>query len=176
MKKIPTLFVRNADGQIINEVHSDCAWVVDGEGTATRKYDGTSCLVRDGVLFKRQEIKTGAAAPPSFEPVGEDSGKTQGWVPVGDGPDDKWHREAMTPDLMDGTYELIGPKVQGNPEKEPTRVLVPHGAMPLNAPRTYDGLREYFETADVEGIVWWHRDGRMAKIKAKDFGIKRGKP
>jgi hypothetical protein len=26
---------------------------------------------------------------------------------------------------------------------------------------------------NIEGIVWHHSDGRMVKIKAKDFGIKR---
>jgi hypothetical protein len=26
---------------------------------------------------------------------------------------------------------------------------------------------------DIEGIVWHHSDGRMAKIKLRDFGHKR---
>ena len=30
------------------------------------------------------------------------------------------------------------------------------------------------EIDDVHRIVWHHEDGRMAKIKGRDFGIKRG--
>jgi hypothetical protein len=33
--------------------------VLDGEGVATRKYDGTSCLVSAAKLFKRYEVKKG---------------------------------------------------------------------------------------------------------------------
>lgn len=41
-------------------------------------------------------------------------------------------------------------------------------------PRTFGELRRYLEQHDIEGIVWWHPDGRMVKIKGKDFGIRRG--
>jgi len=38
--------------------------------------------------------------------------ETAGWVPVGDGSDDQWHREAWEEAgglrTLDGTYELIG--------------------------------------------------------------------
>jgi hypothetical protein len=40
-------------------------------------------------------------------------------------------------------------------------------------PRDFDGLREYLAGKDIEGIVWHHSDGRMAKIKLRDFGHKR---
>lgn len=35
------------------------------------------------------------------------------------------------------------------------------------------GLRSYLANKDIEGIVWHHPDGRMVKIKGKDFGLKR---
>ena len=41
---------------------------------------------------------------------------------------------------------------------------------------TFDGIRDYLRAHDMEGVVWHHPDGRMAKIKARDFGIKRAKP
>ena len=36
-----------------------------------------------------------------------------------------------------------------------------------------DALREYLRCRDIEGIVWHHPDGRMVKIKGKDFGFRR---
>jgi len=79
---------------------------------------------------------------------------------------------------LDGTYELLGPKVQGNPEHAQNSLLVCHGHgtagnLGSDVPRTYDGLREWLAGKDIEGIVFHHDDGRMAKIKLRDFGLKR---
>jgi hypothetical protein len=35
------------------------------------------------------------------------------------------------------------------------------------------GIAQYLREHDIKGIVWHHPDGRMAKIKGKDFGINR---
>jgi hypothetical protein len=80
-----------------------------------------------------------------------------------------------SPGLPDGTYELIGPKIQGNPEGFPVHTLVAHSDRGLRlfgsfAPeRTFAAIRGYLEHAGIEGIVWHHEDGRMVKIKRKDF-------
>lgn len=184
MKKIPTIFERDWNGnksRVVNIIHPGCEWVLAGEGMATRKIDGTCCLVRGGKLFKRRELRNGEKLPPLFEVTDTDSatGKTTGWVPVACGPDDKWHREAFQnePHLDDGTYELIGPKIQGNPENVTTHHLVKHGSGLAgaieNAPRTFDALRSWMNGQRIEGLVFHHEDGRMAKIKLRDFGIKR---
>lgn len=195
MRKIPTIFVRDWDGElgpparfVTKEPHPDAAWVFAGEGIPTKKLDGTSCLVRDGKLYKRHEVRPGKATPDSFKEVERDTetGKVIGWIPVGQGPEDKWHRQAFDAFEVlppDGTYELIGPKVQGNPEDANTHQLVAHSryegtyidhAEELeNVPTDYDGLREYLNGGGMEGVVWHHPDGRMAKIKAKDFGVPR---
>lgn len=180
MKKIISLFQRNYDGDrlVRNEVVPGAEWVLAGEGVATRKWDGTCCMIRDGKLFKRYEVKKGKTPPPDFEPandVDENTGKQQGWRPVGEGPEDAYHREAFTGNEPDGTYELVGPKIQGNPETFPFHQLIPHGKHNIAAPRGFDELREWFSNPerDIEGIVWWHEDGRMVKIKAKDFGFTR---
>ena len=181
MQKVPTLFERDWAGdrsRVTREIHHGCEWVAAGEGHPTRKLDGTCCMIRDGALFKRRELRKGENAPPAFEAVGfdEETGKTVGWVPVGDGPEDKYHREAFHGPSIDGTYELVGPKVQGNPEKWANHQLVAHGSLELqlsNVPRDYEGLSSFLAEHDYEGIVWHHPDGRMAKIKARDFGIKR---
>lgn len=35
--------------------------------------------------------------------------------------------------------------------------------------RDYEALKEFMNTFPHEGIVWHHPDGRMVKIKRKDF-------
>ena len=204
MRKIISLFQRNYDTDrlVRNELVPGAEWVAAGEGTATQKLDGTCCMVRGGKLYKRYEVKEGGTPPADFEAateLDENTGKIQGWVPVGDGPEDRWHREAWTnameeakalnsvygvdgaeevfvvdPPLMDGTYELLGPKIQGNPENFKTHTLLPHGTIQLpDCPRDFDGLREYLRTHDIEGVVWHRGNGDMVKIKSRDFGLKR---
>jgi len=175
MKKIISLFQRNYDGDrlVRDEVVPGSEWVLAGEGRATRKFDGTCALVSDGVLFKRYDCQGGKTPPPGFEPAQDPdpvSGHWPGWLRVGDGPEDRWFREAFTGPLADGTYELCGPKVQNNPEGFEHHVLIPHGIEVLeDAPGDFAGLRTWLETRTIEGIVWHHPDGRMVKIKRKDF-------
>lgn len=185
MKKIPTYFERDWNGDrshVLPHVHAGCEWVAAGEGRATIKIDGSCCMLRDGKLYKRRELRQGDVNPVDFESVGfdEETGKTVGWVPVGDGPEDKWHREAfarLVHPLEDGTYELVGPKVQGNVEDRPQHELLWHGHMETeDAPRDFDGLRQWMTGLNIEGLVWHHPDGRMAKLKLRDFGLKRSPP
>jgi Family of unknown function (DUF5565) len=212
MRKIPTLFKRDENDRkhVTAEVNPECQWVLDGEGVATRKFDGTSCLVRGGEFFKRYEARypQNSAWPPietvqayqerlpagflPADPIDPKTLKQPGWVPVGDGREDKYHREAwrswqltaeVEPAVVfpppDGTYELIGPKVQGDPEGYSAHVLISHGketafeADVPEPPRDYDRLRSWMlyvaSAYGFEGIVWHHPDGRMAKLKRRDF-------
>lgn len=180
MKKIISLFQRNYDGDrlVRDEVVPGAEWVLAGEGVATIKYDGTCCMVRGGHLFKRYDAKRGKPPPPGFEPAEAApdaiTGHWPGWLPVGEGPGDQWHREAfaLDPGLPDGTYELLGPKVQGNPERLDRHLLARHGAHTIGGfPRDYAGIRDALATMGIEGVVWHHPDGRMVKIKAKDLGL-----
>lgn len=195
MQKIPTIFKRSESNRaiVIDERNPDCDWVFNGEGTATRKFDGTCCLIRDGKMFKRYEVKKGGKPPADFEPaneIDEATGKQQGWVPVGDGPEDQYHRAAilnmqsilpmfLEDPILTGTYELCGPKVQGNPEGYSIDMLVSHNPQDRvedfssEPPRDFDGLWTFLGMHNIEGIVWHHPDGRMAKIKGRDFGINR---
>lgn len=180
MKKTPTIFKRNPDNmrEILDEPHKDCAWVFAGEGVPTRKYDGTCCMVKNGVMFKRRELKKGKPQPEKFELVDYDetTGKTVGWMPVTEDKEDRWHVEAFGDgNWPDGTYELCGPKVQGNPEGFEAHVLVPHSEATqyVGVERTFSGIRDFLESMDIEGLVFHHPDGRMAKIKKRDYGQKR---
>lgn len=181
MKKIPTIFKRNPENmhELLNQPHLDCQWVFNGEGIATRKYDGTCVLIEyDGSYWKRREIKEGKTVPDGFISISTDlnTGKTVGWVVVDSlQKDNKWHMEAFQENLLPGTYELLGPKIQGNPEKVTKHLLKKHSEATHypNAPRTFKGLCDWFGKMDIEGIVFHHPDGRMAKIKKRDFGLKR---
>jgi len=187
MEKIISLFKRNyeIDKLVRDEIVPGAEWVIAGEGIATRKYDGTCCLVRDGKLYKRYDAKKGKTPPEGFEPAQDPdpvTGHWPGWLPVGYGPEDRWFREGWENSriglsngltIPDGTYELIGPKVQGNPEGHVNHKLTPHGADVLDAPRDFEGIKAFLADRDIEGIVWHHPDGRMVKIKKKDFGLKR---
>jgi hypothetical protein len=186
MRKIVSLFQRNYDGDrlVRDEVVPGADWVVAGEGTPTRKWDGTACMLRAGILFKRYDAKRGKTPPAGFEPAQEDAdavtGHWPGWLPVGEGPEDRWHREALANSgpLTDGTYELVGPKVQGNAEHLVRHILVPHGRDILDGvPRDFAGIEAYLAAHDIEGIVWWRDpadpDCDKAKIKTKDFGLRR---
>lgn len=178
MQKIPTLFVREMQGRkaiATPEVNPECQWVMDGEGRATIKWDGTACLIRGGKLYKRHALKQGKPMPEgwlhwSFDPKQKTG---HGWAPVVEGrAEDRWHLEADTESLADGTYELIGPRVQGNLyRREGAHTLVPHGGLTACPPRSFEGIRAYLEWTYSEGLVFHHPDGRMAKVKRRDFGI-----
>ena len=199
MKKIPSLFRRDFDGdrsRCLPEVVSGCEWVVAAEGTATRKWDGTCCLVRGDRLYKRYDRKldprTGQpkTAPEGWEPCEEapdpNTNHWPGWLPVrADDPEDAYfavawlRRDGLHPTFLlggptvDGTYELVGPGINGNPEHLAGLYFVRHGRTVYpDVPRDFEGLRAWFEQAPpIEGIVFWHEDGRMAKVKRRDLGL-----
>lgn len=187
MRKIPTVFKRDPEDprRLLPEVNQGCEWVLDGEGVATRKYDGT-CVMFDGERWwARREVKAGKAAPEGFLLVASDSftGKSVGWIPMEASSFAKWHAEAVA-DYPGGvavpdTYELCGPKINGNPEGFDCHVILRHsGAERLRVgvagePLTIDHLRDEVirlqTLRGIEGIVWHHPDGRMAKLKGRDF-------
>lgn len=190
MKKIPSLFERDWQGdrsRVVPHLNSACSWVLNGEGIPTRKWDGTATMVRGSRLFKRYDAKHGKPPPQDWEPCeaqpDAQTGHWPGWVPIGAGSEDRWFREAFETcggaGLADGTYEAIGPKIEGNREHADRHRLIRHGAdvvaigwMPAQSVADlYDNLCSLLWVARIEGIVWHHPDGRMAKIKRRDFGL-----
>lgn len=183
MQKIPTIFVRDPETNlryVKNEINPLAQWVFDGEGVATRKYDGTCVMLDDeGFWWARREVKPGKKTPPNFQRVNIDdnTGKIMGWIPIEESSYIKQFTEAVSKedDLEPGTYELCGPKVGDNSEGFDSHVLVRHGIVQYtdeSIPVDYQTIRKIMDQMHeqgVEGIVWHHPDGRMAKIKAKDF-------
>ena len=190
MRKVPTLFVRDPDNmsRVLNEVNPAAAWVLDGNGAATRKYDGTPVMLDDDSRWwARREVKPEKKPPAGFEAVETDliTGKTVGWEPIEQSPFVKFWREALGNPYERrriGTYELLGPKVNGNPENVGGHVLWWHNDAEIlkDVPLDYDGLAEYLRDFKGEGVVWHEgvrsaadvmREGaRMAKLKRRDFG------
>lgn len=182
MRKIPTLFLRDEQDRrhVTPEVNPGCHWVLGGQGAATRKYDGT-CVMLDegGRWWARRVVKKGKAAPVHFVFVELDgmTGHAVGWQPMEQSSFARYHEEAAGREeafpFPPGTYELVGPRVNGNPEDCDQHLLIPHAHATVlpSAPRTYEGLRDYLtdDSFTAEGIVWHHPDGRMAKLKKRDF-------
>jgi len=188
MEKIPTIFERDWEGdrsRVLNQPVPECDWVFEGFGVPTRKYDGT-CVMFDGhAWWARREIKEGKSPPPNFVFLSHDDQtmKTVGWEPIDQSPFYKYWIEAMdnrravpeAGDFFAGTHELIGPKINGNPECAPNHVLIPHAlANEVMCPtRTFEAIRAVLEGRPIEGIVFHNADGRMGKVKKRDFGLKR---
>jgi hypothetical protein len=170
MQKIPTMYPRDESKKghpVMPGVKPECAWVEANEGFPTIKLDGTNVKIEGGKLFKRQKPKNG-------EPYDEAA-----YVEARrDDPGDKYIWEAFDalPGKLDGIYEAVGPKIQGNPSgyKNHTLVcVVPPDPSLIEgaAPRTFEGLRAFLSAEPIEGIVFHHSDGRFAKIKRRDFGL-----
>lgn len=182
MKKINTLFIRVFEGhkikETINEVTEGCKWVVEGEGSATKKLDGTCCLINDGELFARFDFKPGRRLPEGAIPCQEEPDEITGhwphWIPIEASPFYKFALQAFKEQEVweDGTYELIGERINGNPEKVIGHKLIKHGSVILEGvPRDYEGIKQYLEENEIEGIVFHRGNGDMCKIKRTDFGF-----
>lgn len=186
MKKMSTLFVVNYEGRtrksISDQVREENEWVFTEDSVkATRKFDGTACMINAGILYRRYDAKNGKTPPNGAIPCCEAdtiTGHHPHWIPCDRlNPRDKYHFEAFDSFLFeDGTYELIGEKLQGNPEKIIGHKLVKHGESVLDIEDwSFNGFKEFLSSAenDIEGIVFHGSDGKMCKLRKSDFGIKR---
>jgi hypothetical protein len=182
--------VSGAEWVVAGEGRATIKW----DGTACR------ITIEDNtpVLWKRYDAKNGKTPPNGWEAAQEaDSvtGHHPGWLRCSrENPADKWAFEALdnlteandprgARAVMPGTYELIGPKIgnkgSGNPYELDRHFLIRHGsgwthtsALLVDVPRTFEGLRSYFiEHPELEGVVWHHDDGRMVKLKRRDYGL-----
>ena len=189
MKKIPTLFKRVFDDnhrikEVLNEVTPGCEWVLNGEGIATEKLDGTCTLYKDGHIWKRYDAKHGKPIPENAVPCQPEADPITGhlpcWIPIDENnPSDKWFVKAYQEQLERGykfveeqTYELCGIHFQGNPYALSHDFYYGHGFEKINnVPRDYTGIKEYLRTHYIEGLVFHRGNGEMCKIKRTDFGF-----
>jgi hypothetical protein len=185
VEKIKTLFVKDENHLATEEIQ--CPWVFDEGVKLYPKWDGTSCAIIDGEFYKRYDAKKNKKTgdykvPPEGsipccdpDPV---TGHWPHWTPVLE--TDKYHLEAYVDGVEDGTYELVGPKVNGNNDKFVSHALMSHKF--ISAPVfvmflaliTEHSYSEYLELMSgfyFEGVVLHHPDGRMCKVRRKDFGL-----
>lgn len=192
MQKIPTLFKRVYDDHhrivdILPEVNEGLEWVLNGEGIATIKWDGSACCIRDGGrLYIRYDAKKGKPIPANAIKCQDEPDPITGhmpcWIPADvKNPAHKWFFKAyynsledvdLFMDGSDGTYEAIGPHFNGNPYELQFDILIPHGINSLVCTqRTFEGIKEVLEALPIEGIVFWKNDKPKCKIKRSDFGL-----
>lgn len=199
MKKMKTLFIRNYiaphEFYITPAIEKGCEWVINGEGIATRKIDGTACMVKNGNLFMRFDTWAGnkgipkkrlkAGKPARKTPLGaipcqdkpnEITGSFPVWAPIENiNPDTAktyimaWN--SLDEKLEDGTYELCGPHFNNNPEHLDKDLFIRHGSIILDVPRTFEGIKDFLENNYIEGIVFHRGNGEMCKIKRTDFNL-----
>lgn len=187
MKKIPTLFKRIFDGHkivgITDEITPGCERAFR-EGTPTIKFDGACCAIIDGAFYKRYDCKKGKTPPEGAitccdpDPI---TGHWPHWVKVDpDDPADKWFRVAYGNvdgwKLDDATYEAVGPHFQGNPYGFDEDFLIRHGCEDVylldeNGNHTFENIKLYLETHEIEGLVFWLDGKPVCKIKRTDFGL-----
>lgn len=184
MKKIPTLFEREFKNHkvvgITPNVTPGMEWVLNGEGEATEKWDGSCCAIINGEFYKRYDAKNkippeGAIPCCDPDPV---TGHHPHWVKVDPSNSaDKWFVEAYSNtniSLGDGTYEAVGPHFQGNPHGFDVDFLMPHGMDKFIVERTFEGIKDFLSRYHIEGIVFWKDGEPQCKIKRSDFGFEWG--
>lgn len=193
MKKIPTLFERIFDGHrivdITPNVYAGMEWVLNGDGIATVKWDGSPCAILENAekqmaFYIRYDIKEGKPIPANAILCNDKPDPTTGhfpcWVPCdAEDPSNKWFLKALENTDIDHsishTYEAIGKHFNGNPYNMDNDILVMHGNDVIEVPRTFDGIREYLRDNYIEGIVFWKDGEPQCKIKRTDFGFSWGR-
>jgi len=188
MKKIPTIFMPDLriPGRVYNAVTPECQWVFDRNengdpiGSVKRKYDGRCFCIHDSKLWERKDIPNGETLPDLWRLIKCDDiyQCTRLWEPVDT--EDPRNGDAVgalrrlcTPD--EGTYELIGPLVRGNPENVSMSVFVRHDHVPsyFIPSRNFDSIRLALKFNNVYGFIFTHPDGRKAKINRTHYGLDR---
>lgn len=187
-RKMTALFEIDRANHIGTDVVNEkSAWVFTEPAVATVKRDGTGVLVSpEGEILIRRSVKKGKRVPDGFRLAEIDpfTGHMFGVEPVAQSGFKKMMEEAMLSvgvGLKPGTYELCGPKINGNPEGFNKHMLIRHGSEELAtipdmrtvAPDdAYPLLKELFvgfKARGVEGVVWWGADDKRVKLRAKDF-------
>ncbi|MBR1384705.1 MAG: hypothetical protein IJ555_13000 [Ruminococcus sp.] len=189
MKKIPTLFQRKVEDNMILKVlpkltDESLAWALAGDGTATEMLDGACCAVIKGKLYTRRvfqwDVNDIAKRPPrvaipccDLDPV---TGCIPCWMPVvPEAPSAQLYMSAYeisSAFFPDGTYEAVGLHFSGNPYCLRRDYLIKHDATAIDLPdRSLEGIRTYLTEHAIKGIVFWKDGEPQCKIKRSDFGL-----
>lgn len=196
MRKLPTIFPKDPKdlGRVIDGP------IIEGIDHFKLKIDGTACMIKhgrpycryDAKLFKRThravtfytkeevQAKLPEGAIPCQEPD-ELSGHWPHWIPVlENNPSQKYILEGFNnlEKKQDGTYECIGPKLQGNPHGEDCHIWIPHfhdnlifGISIVDYDTAFEFLEGVLEFLSFEGLVAYNESNKpIGKIRRSDFG------
>lgn len=198
IKKIPILFKREFfdNGKTItyNEVTPGMGWVLNGEGVATVKFDGSCCAFINGEFYKRFNAKPGRKIPKgAIQCCAPDkiTGHWPHWVKIDNkNPADKHFLGALENNLLKKdsvvsnaisksseenkafTFEAVGIHFNGNPYGIDYDTLLPHGVEAQDyCERSFEGIEKYLKEHAIEGLVFWKDGEPQCKIRKKDFGF-----
>jgi hypothetical protein len=182
-----TLFKMDNNHQMTDVPNEGTEGVFAGDWVPRIKLDGTACAVIKGRLYKRYDCKLnkkGVRKTPPIDWAPCDltpdpiTNHWPGWTPVTFV--DKHHVDAWVNHWdntyrEDGTFELIGSKVQNNPYNlVKFHALVPHKycrVVSLTMPMSYESLKNDIEKLTEEGIVFHGPDEQYFKLRRTDFGF-----
>lgn len=186
VKKMPALFVIDRiKHQATTEINEAASWIFTEPSRATIKRDGTSITVTDdGQILARRSVRKGKKAPQGFILAEIDSftGHSFGLEPMEQSGFAKMFAQASAGEtLAPGTYELCGPKINGNPENLTEPKLLLHGSdeateipdmTKMDRNDAFETLKTIFldyHERGIEGVVWWGSHGKRTKLRVKDF-------
>lgn len=167
-------YIRDAQGRPTGQTHDRCIIHPSPDSFVTAKMDGTCCLIRDGAIFARQDVKNLANAPLGWFPSDgtelDKNGYMIGFRPLDAKKGDKWHimalygegearfleydahtktfRYVIRPirDFNGLTCELLGPSVNGNKHKLEKHAYIIHGSVLVDAPwESHKVLQEWLD-------------------------------
>ena len=185
MNKIKTIFDRDWEGNraCINKYIEDFSPNLLVDSKATEKLDGMNVriTVRNHTVVRVEKRR-------NPDKIQKHKGIEDPWyVDASESAEDKWIMDAVRNtsflEVPDGEWsgECLGKNIQGNPLNLDKNLVVffSLGQAPVfeNVPTDFEGLKTWLpiqkskfgNDCGIEGIVWHCSDGKMFKIKVKDF-------
>lgn len=190
MKKLLMIYKRDGN-KVLDDYVDEYKNYDKTKLVASQKIDGTSCLIQKGKLYKRYDNKKNKEPQQDWIFCYKNEKHNIYWVPVTH--QDRWHIEAWYNfeheyDKQDGTYELIGPKINGNKHNLDKHKLIPHKGLIYGFTHNKHDIPTGNETKEtwkhyltncitiipnIEGFVLWDIEKMepMFKIRKKDLGM-----
>lgn len=202
MKKIPTILPKDPNnlglvipGEILENIEY-FQLKIDGTSVMIKdfdpyaRYDAKLIINKHGkktFLTKEDVIKKLPIGAIQCQEPDTKSGHWPHWVLATKGnPQHQYILEAydnlldkMDDGIFDGTYECIGPKIQGNPHNEEKHLLIAHDTKQLRYnvdfnemnKDSYEYFKKLFKEFPYEGLVAYNNNREpIGKIRRSDFG------
>ena len=155
---IAPAFILDGNGRATPTISPGCEWITDWTAAATQKVDGIGIKIDGNTIWQRSNSQW-QEIPATEDRLAQALQR---------------HKDVSGTAPSDGTYELIGPGINGNREMAVSYALVSHRDTRLaNFPTDLPSIRTAMASLNIEGVVWHHIDGRMAQITMAQLGMAR---